>query len=546
MLKSISLENFKAFGQRTRVSLAPITLIYGQNSSGKSSILQSLNLLKQTCESHDANALLLPRSEGGLADLGSFHELLFDHDQSRSLKIRIDSPLQDLRRLKGVGQPGDLRHSVGLELVYSRKSVKEEISLDSVHLYDDGEDQPLASYEKLDSPRQVQLADFGLFSRYRLRDRRQLRQMKCVSCSSDSSYWEAAYESMQSQKQSLIDCFNQVLETGALDQPRSASEGRYLEERAEIERNGGSRRTISLRSFVSFLTSELSFDDFRNRMAKDQIGQLLAVEGFIPIGSRFEEGHVYRVVAEVLRRSRSSPGRVTDLGNVAVFAGQLIERSLLNLFPLGPFRKPPARWYVFSGTTPQDVGLDGQSLPDLIFRNEEIRNQANEWLNRLDIGYELNARSVGAPGSDLFELRLRDTRRKNRVEVSLTDVGFGISQILPLIVQSVAATNQTITIEQPEVHIHPKLQADLGDLLIESIKKPRQNQFLIETHSEHLALRLQRRIREKQLSPKDVSILYVSRSENGSKVIRLRLDEEGRFIDGFPGGFFPERLRELM
>jgi predicted ATPase len=131
------------------------------------------------------------------------------------------------------------------------------------------------------------------------------------------------------------------------------------------------------------------------------------------------------------------------------------------------------------------------------------------------------------------------------VEVALSDAGSGISQILPFVVQSLAASDQIISIEQPEVHIHPRLQADLGDLLIEAIKEPRQNQFLIETHSEHLALRLQRRVREKKLSPDQISILYVSRGPNGATVQPLRLDEEGDFIDDFPGGFFPERLREL-
>jgi len=81
--------------------------------------------------------------------------------------------------------------------------------------------------------------------------------------------------------------------------------------------------------------------------------------------------------------------------------------------------------------------------------------------------------------------------------------------------------------------------------LIEAIKDPRRNQFIIETHSEHLALRLQRRVREKLLSPKDISVVYVSRGPNGATARPLRLDEDGDFIDDFPGGFFPERLREL-
>src|SRR5271166_4956512 len=159
--------------------------------------------------------------------------------------------------------------------------------------------------------------------------------------------------------------------------------------------------------------------------------------------------------------------------------------------------------------------------------------------------HELRICPLGPQLTDLFEVRLRDTRREKEVLVGLSDVGFGISQILPLVVQSLAGTNQIITIEQPEVHIHPRLQADLGDLLIEATREPRRNQFIIETHSEHLALRLQRRVREKKLAPSDISVLFVSRGPDGATVQPMRLDDEGDFIDDFPGGFFPERLREL-
>src|SRR3954453_16469275 len=102
MLRSLRLDNFKAFGQRTTLPLAPITLIFGQNSAGKSSILQALNLLKQTRESRDVEALLLPRTESGFADLGSFQEMLFDHELKRTLTIRLDVVLDDNQRGYGM------------------------------------------------------------------------------------------------------------------------------------------------------------------------------------------------------------------------------------------------------------------------------------------------------------------------------------------------------------------------------------------------------------------------------------------------------------
>ena len=172
-------------------------------------------------------------------------------------------------------------------------------------------------------------------------------------------------------------------------------------------------------------------------------------------------------------------------GRPASSPGVRLSRPLGSLFPLGPFRKPPSRWYIFTGTTPHDVGYQGHLLPDLLFRHNDLRRNTNEWLKTLDIGYEIKLHHLGERSSDLFELRLLDTRRKSPVEIGLSDVGFGISQILPLVVQSLAASDQIISVEQPEVHIHPRLQADLGDLLIEATKEPRRNQFIIETHSEH-------------------------------------------------------------
>ena len=169
----------------------------------------------------------------------------------------------------------------------------------------------------------------------------------------------------------------------------------------------------------------------------------------------------------------------------------------------------------------------------------------NEWLKRLKIGYELDVKSVGANLRDLFEVRLIDKRPEGKqdIDVALPDVGFGISQLLPFVVQSLVSEGQIISIEQPEVHVHPRLQADLGDLLAEAIK--RNNQFIIETHSEHLILRLQSLVYRGEIKPEDVSVIYVSRGHEGAKAERLRLDEEGDFIDEWPKGFFLERLNEL-
>jgi predicted ATPase len=166
------------------------------------------------------------------------------------------------------------------------------------------------------------------------------------------------------------------------------------------------------------------------------------------------------------------------------------------------------------------------------------------------------------PHEILFDLFLRDER--SGVDVKPQDVGVGISQIAPVLVQAFGNKNSIIAIEQPEIHIHPALQAELGDVFLESALGENKNTFLLETHSEHLILRILRRIRETTegemegwpealrkacpngIHPEDVAVLYVKPGEEGAQVEQLRINELGEFIDEWPGGFFDERIREIL
>jgi predicted ATPase len=103
--------------------------------------------------------------------------------------------------------------------------------------------------------------------------------------------------------------------------------------------------------------------------------------------------------------------------------------------------------------------------------------------------------------------------------------------------------------------VHPAVQVGLGDLFIEGAWYE-SGRFLVETHSEHLILRLLRRIREASegdveeggptIQPDSLSVLYVDPSPEGVRVKRLRVDENGEFVDRWPKGFFAERAEELF
>jgi len=192
------------------------------------------------------------------------------------------------------------------------------------------------------------------------------------------------------------------------------------------------------------------------------------------------------------------------------------------------------------------VGGSGEYFMDLLNEQPELLDATNDWFERLGIAYRLRVDRDALTGE--LGLALTDLSRKhaNPLEVTLPQVGYGVSQLLPIVVQAVLGRNQTILIEQPELHIHPELQAETGDLFMSGIDAGQANQFLIETHSETLVLRLQRRIREGSLSAVNLSVVYVEPTEHGATVIPLRIDECGNFIDEWPAGFFEEDFGEIF
>jgi hypothetical protein len=146
-----------------------------------------------------------------------------------------------------------------------------------------------------------------------------------------------------------------------------------------------------------------------------------------------------------------------------------IERALKSILHIGPMREYPERYFSFSGNQTNYVGKFGQFVPDVLITNKDLLASVNKWCDQLKMGYELKVACLSDVSSDVQELfALRLFSKSTRVHVGITDVGFGISQVLPLIVQSVISKGKTILIEQPEYHLHPKLQAKLGDMFIEA------------------------------------------------------------------------------
>ena len=169
------------------------------------------------------------------------------------------------------------------------------------------------------------------------------------------------------------------------------------------------------------------------------------------------------------------------------------------------------------------------------------------WLQRLGL---IHSFTVAPLAKGLREYRVRVKVSASSPEVSIPDVGFGVSQVLPVVVQSFyAPPNSTVMIEQPELHLHPAVQQNLADLFIAAVGSredgnSRNLQFIIESHSEHFLRRLQRRIAEEKIGKDQVAIYFCDSGTGNSTIKPLEIDRYGN-IANWPVGFFGDQMIDV-
>ena len=233
-----------------------------------------------------------------------------------------------------------------------------------------------------------------------------------------------------------------------------------------------------------------------------------------------------------------------------------LEERLRELYYLGPLRAHPLRRYTWTGAQPADMGRAGESVIDAILASRErgekigrgrgykrvtLEQYVAEWLRELGLIHGFRVESL-TKGSPVFEVKVHKSAKAP--EVLLTDVGFGVSQILPVLVLCFyVPEGSTVILEQPEIHLHPAIQSGLADVLIDAWKK-RRVQILLESHSEHLLRRLQRRVAEEQVSGDDVALYFCTAGDDGSSITVLSMDPYGK-IKNWPADFFGDEFGEI-
>ena len=222
-----------------------------------------------------------------------------------------------------------------------------------------------------------------------------------------------------------------------------------------------------------------------------------------------------------------------------------LEERLSGIHYLGPLRASPQREYRWSGASPTDVGRVGEAAVDALIGSRQnstdrkLEEQISEAFSEVGLLHKFGIEQIAG---NLYQVKVKQS--ETGPEALITDVGFGVSQILPVLVLCFyAPRGSTIILEQPEIHLHPAAQSALGDVLI-AARKRRDVQIIVESHSEHLLRRLQRRIAEEDLPQNDLGVYFCKNNGAESKLTTLELDPYGN-IKNWPEHFFGDEFGEM-
>lgn len=230
-------------------------------------------------------------------------------------------------------------------------------------------------------------------------------------------------------------------------------------------------------------------------------------------------------------------------------------RELQDLRHLGPVRDVLPRNHDSMDSMPESavsrwasrwtIGLEAW---DALERDSKLVEKTNRYMKKLALGYTFKRSEDRKHKIQLYD-------ETHKIYLHPLDVGFGISQVIPVVVGALESSCQLFAVEQPELHLHPAAQIALGDLFIDVIKNTNRT-MLIETHSEHLLLRIMRRMRETfedrieenrfPVTPDDIAVLFVEWHDSQTIIREMPVNERGELVKAWPGGFFEEDIEEVF
>ncbi|MCX6582422.1 MAG: DUF3696 domain-containing protein [Candidatus Aminicenantes bacterium] len=444
MITKLRIDRFKSWRSTNDIRFSKLTGFFGTNSSGKTSLLQLLLLLKQTTESSDRSQVLDLGNERSFLELGTFKDIIFKHNIDEPLEFQIDWSLDKTFKIFNPEKKNDTLF--------------------------EGKDLSFKSAIK------------------------------------------------QTQGTMYVDNFSYTFD-----------KSRFL-----MKKENKDRYEYSLSA--ELINGEKGGFDFKRA-----------------------QGRAWNLPVPI--KCYGFPDQVKAYYTNAGFLSDLqlkFEELFAGIYYLGPLRDYPRRQYTWAGAQPADMGRRGERVIDAMLALRERKQMISRgqgrgkkrltveeyvayWLKELELIDEFHVQQIVEVGN-LYQVLLKISSQSP--EVKITDVGFGVSQILPVITLCYyAPEGSTLIIEQPEIHLHPKVQAGLADVFIDAIEK-KNIRIILESHSEHLLRRLQRRIAEEKFSS-DSSALYFCEAIKGESVLKqLEIDLYGNILN-WPQGFFGDEMAEL-
>jgi hypothetical protein len=552
-LTGIILENFKAFKKRRVIPIHPITLIFGPNSGGKSSIIHALALLKHAFVNNghaEADVVDVGWSE---VRLGGWQNLIHGHDGNSTFKIGL--------QFEGDRTPHQ-KPSQGTDLweivwEFGRINENSEATVTAISALLNGHSEFNGTWNHGRSCWSIRQLPSSLHAQLFSPERFWEDLVGCLKQSASM----AAEEGGTPLKEWLTALGDSPVVIGGFFpncKLERKSVGDEYHERLPLD-----ARVIFLRHLFLPESSYTSDRDWTWEGAQLLSGIAKIKAGMPPTN---EETTALREVYA------HWSAHVSESEPPYEAAALSFEKILKNHSHLDSVRERPK--YALNL---RDLPHDPKYSPwKKLISDDNLREQASTALEIITrqpgqrTGYRLAKRNR------IVEIRGKESSQSIKSTTSelaisnpqgqlmgIEDVGYGISTVLPIITAMNFQKRCINSVEQPELHIHPRLQTELGDMLLRS-SLGNDNTLLIETHSEHLILRILRRIREtteqdfsdwpeelKSACPngirqEDVAVLYVEPGEEGAQVTELPITPDGDFSRPWPSGFFTERSKELF
>lgn len=484
MITSISLEKYKSFKNSTTIDLKPLTILCGVNSSGKSSVLKSLLMMKQTVEKESPyNKLAFM---GNYVDNGYFEDIINNNCEDDSF------------------------FTIENEFVVSRYSKTEKKRQDM---------QTFKELNKLYS----QISDAKNISKYKIKH---------------------LIKSAKSNRAGLLSYIdnNNVIETKieirAYDKIDNELEKFKGFVRIKKDMNAPNGREYFL------YYKDLPYNGKLLSIPDDREDKMLCYFNNIKLTNIYKEGGI--------------KANTLNLKPTIMSLFNITSMMYTGIRFLAPLRHFPSRFYTISGDV-SSVGIYGENAPVLLAKLQsepafcEIampRFLNNEFFFELDYkktGYTFKQQAQN--WFDYMELGDVDIKGENGQisvafsEHNISDIGFGVSQVMPIIVQGLSIMkDELLLLEQPEIHLHPKMQMKMADFLIALADAERN--LIVETHSDHIINRIVRRCLENPNLIDKISILFLSKSEdNSTKIEEIKIDTH-LGIDEVPINFFDQYSSE--